>query len=46
MKLDYQNPTVLIFHIQQDVITGSNPFAENDFSDPFTSKTFVGGEEE
>ena len=45
MKLDYQTPTVLIFHINQDVITGSNPFAENDFVDPFRSNDFSGGEE-
>ena len=43
MKLDYQSPTVLIFHINQDVITESNPFAENDFSDPFRAMSFKGG---
>lgn len=46
MKLDYQSPTVLVFHINQDVITGSNPQAENDFTDPFRSITFGGGENE
>lgn len=44
MKLDYQSPTVLIFHINQDVITESNPLAENDFSDPFSRNNFSGGE--
>ena len=46
MKLDYQSPTVLVFHINQDVITESNPQAENDFSDPFRSSNFSGGENE
>lgn len=44
MKLDYQNPTVLIFHINKDVITDSFPSAENDFVDPFRSTIFIGGE--
>lgn len=45
MKLDYQSPTVLIFHINQDVITESNPLAENDFTDPFRSNDFSSGGE-
>ena len=35
MKTDYQTPILLIIPIQNDVITDSNPYAENDFPDPF-----------
>ena len=43
MKMDYQEPIILIVHTSQDVITESNPKAENDFPDPFSTGTFAGG---
>ncbi len=43
-KSIYQDPSLWIIYISQDVVTASDPFAENDMPDPFKGSSFSGGE--